>query len=225
MGATFNLTGFLLVMAGWVLSLCLHEFAHAVVAYFGGDTSVRDKGYLSFNPVRYTDPINSFVWPLVFLVLGGIGLPGGAVYVNRAALRGRGWDCAVSLAGPLANILLLVVLLVPFWLGLVDLDPDHTTIMWAAYAFLCQLQVMAFLFNILPVPPLDGFGAISAFWEPLARARAYALGQFTFVLLLMVLMSDNAVSAGFWGAIQQVSLDVGIPRDLARAGMRMVVLF
>ena len=212
--------GFLLILLGWMFSLCLHEFAHAWVAYRGGDTSVRDKGYLSFNPARYTNWVESLLWPLAFLLVGGIALPGGAVYVNRAALRSRGWDCAVSLAGPAANLLLLLVLVIPFHLGVVDVE--HPTILWAAYAFVCELQIMAALFNLVPIPPLDGFGAVSAFMDPLARARAYAMSTFVFLVFLMVLWSPNAVSFAFWGAIRDLTRAVGIPPELIALGWQMV---
>ncbi len=74
-----NLTTFLIVLAGWIFSLSLHEFAHALVAYYGGDKTVKDKGYLTFNPLKYTHPMLSIVFPIIFLMMGGIGLPGGAV--------------------------------------------------------------------------------------------------------------------------------------------------
>jgi Zn-dependent protease len=101
---------FLIILLGWVFSLCLHEFAHAFVAYQGGDYTVRDKGYLTFNPLKYTHPVYSLVLPLLILMMGGIGLPGGAVYIERGRLRTKGWMTAVSLAGPAANALLAVVL-------------------------------------------------------------------------------------------------------------------
>src|ERR1700741_2320636 len=72
-------TVFPFVLAGWVVSLCLHEFGHALAAFLCGDRSVRDKGYLTLDPLRYTDLQFSIFWPLVFLAMGGIGLPGGAV--------------------------------------------------------------------------------------------------------------------------------------------------
>ena len=55
------------VLIGWIISLCLHEFSHALVAYWGGDTTVKDKGYLTLNPLKYTDPLMSIILPLVFL--------------------------------------------------------------------------------------------------------------------------------------------------------------
>ncbi|MEM8810038.1 MAG: site-2 protease family protein, partial [Cyanobacteria bacterium P01_G01_bin.38] len=98
-----ELTFTLVVFAGWVISVCLHEFGHAVVAYFGGDTSVKDKGYLTLNPLKYTNPGLSFMMPLLFLLLGGIPLPGAAVYINQGRLKNRLWKSAVSAAGPLAS--------------------------------------------------------------------------------------------------------------------------
>ena len=91
---------FILVVVGWIFSLCLHEWAHARMAYEGGDTSVVEKGYLSFNPLKYMDPIFSIVLPLAFLVMGGIGLPGGAVYIDQSRLKSKQWSTWVSLAGP-----------------------------------------------------------------------------------------------------------------------------
>src|SRR4051794_2791652 len=79
----------LLVLGGWAVSLCLHEFGHAVIAYRSGDRTVRDKGYLTLDIRRYTDPFFSFVLPLIFLLVGGIPLPGGAVWINQWAIRSR----------------------------------------------------------------------------------------------------------------------------------------
>src|SRR5574342_312394 len=101
---------FLVVLVGWIFSLCLHEFSHALVAYLGGDYTVRDKGYLTFNPLKYTHPVYSLLMPLLFLLMGGIGLPGGAVYIETWRLRSPNWRTAVSLAGPSSNLLLALIL-------------------------------------------------------------------------------------------------------------------
>ena len=101
---------FFVVLIGWIFSLCLHEFSHALVAYLGGDTTVKDKGYLTFNPLKYTHPVYSLLLPLLFLVMGGIGLPGGAVYIETWRLRSRNWMSVVSLAGPTANLILAIIL-------------------------------------------------------------------------------------------------------------------
>src|SRR5690349_10597519 len=140
---------FAFILAAWIFSVCLHEFAHAAVAYAGGDHTVKDKGYLTLNPLKFTDPVTSIFLPIVFLAIGGLGLPGGCVYIERQLLRSRAWDCAVSLAGPAANLILGVVLSIPFLLGAVD--PATTNPAWHAYAFLIVLQFSAVVFNLIPV--------------------------------------------------------------------------
>ena len=79
---------------GWLISLCLHEWGHAATAWAGGDQSVEERGYLTLNPLRYANPMLSVVLPLLFLAMGGIGCPGGAVYVNTHKRRGPLWRAA-----------------------------------------------------------------------------------------------------------------------------------
>ena len=67
---------------GWLVSLCLHEFGHAYTAWKYGDRDVEVRGYLTLNPLKYTNPLLSLGLPVLFIALGGIGLPGGAVYVR-----------------------------------------------------------------------------------------------------------------------------------------------
>jgi len=74
---------FLLIVGGWVVSLSLHEFAHAYAAYRAGDTSVEGAGYLTLNPVRYAHPVLSIVLPLIFIALGGMGCPAGRCICTR----------------------------------------------------------------------------------------------------------------------------------------------
>ncbi|QLP97711.1 MAG: hypothetical protein HZY79_10385 [Rhodoblastus sp.] len=61
---------FVFVMSGWIVSLCLHEFGHAYVAYLGGDVGVKERGYLSLDPLGYTQPMFSIVLPVLFLAMG-----------------------------------------------------------------------------------------------------------------------------------------------------------
>ena len=203
---------FLLVTAAWIFSVCLHEFGHALVAYYGGDHTVKEKGYLTLNPIHYSHPVYSLVMPLVFLFLGGMGLPGGAVYINEHLLRSRGWRTAVSLAGPLMNALLVLLLCVPFWLGVIDQR------FGPALAFLIQLELSAILFNLVPVPPLDGFQALAP-WMPkefseklLANANVF---MWTFILVLWYVPPANQA---FWDIVSAVSERLGIDYELARTG-------
>ncbi|AUS79397.1 site-2 protease family protein [Actinoalloteichus sp. AHMU CJ021] len=153
----------LVVLGGWAVSLCLHEFGHAAVAYRGGDLSVRDKGYLTLDPRRYTDPVLSLLLPILLLMAGGIPLPGGAVWINRHALRSRAVESGVSLAGPLTNLALGGLLV-----AAVSLTQPPLTLA-AALSYLAYVQIIAFVLNMLPVPGLDGYGALephlSAKWR------------------------------------------------------------
>ena len=178
---------FLLVTVLWVFSVCLHEFGHAVVAYYGGDHTVVDKGYLTLNPIHYTHPVLSIIMPVLFMMLGGIGLPGGAVYIERHLIRSRGWETAVSLAGPAMNLILVVLMSVCFKTGLLANDPQNMASV--SFGFLMYLQVCAILLNLIPVPPLDGFQAIAP-WLPTQmseRLRAMST-QGLFIVFLALWM-------------------------------------
>ena len=203
---------FLFVTVGWVFSVCLHEFGHALVAYRGGDYTVREKGYLTLNPVHYTDPFYSLVMPLIFLFLGGIGLPGGAVYINDHLLRSKGWRTAVSLAGPAMNVLLTLLLCVPFWLGIIDLR------FGPGLAFLIELQISAVLFNLIPVPPLDGFRAISP-WLPEEMAeRLLQQSNVLIWVLFLAMWYVQPLNQGFWNVVYSGLSVLGISSDLAGMG-------
>jgi Zn-dependent protease len=150
----------LLVVGGWTVSLCLHEFAHAYVALRGGDLTVRDKGYLTLDIRRYADLGLSLVLPVFFLLLGGIALPGGAVWIEHGRIRSRAMRSLVSLAGPAVNLVLGVLLL------LVATAVEMPLGLTAGLSTLAFFQLLAFLLNILPVPGLDGWGAIEPYVAP-----------------------------------------------------------
>lgn len=193
----------LLVLGGWAVSLCLHEFGHAYVAYRGGDRSVRAKGYLTLDIRRYTDPALSLVLPLILLLAGGLALPGGAVWINHHALRSRAVQTAVSLAGPLSNLLLgallaLVVATVAMPLGLL-----------VGLSYLALVQVLAFLLNILPVPGLDGFGAIEPYLSYDARRLANTVRPWAPLALFALLIAVPPLARLFFDAAYEVFGAIG----------------
>ena len=186
---------FLVVLGGWMVTLCLHEFAHAVVALASGDTSVRARGYLTLNPLRYTSATYSFVIPIILLAVGGIPLPGGAVLVEPHRFR-RVWHATlVSLAGPLTNALAGVVLAAA--------SASLNTPLGAALQFLALLQFVTAVLNLLPVPGFDGFGALEPYLSPATRARIAPVRPWAPLLLFVVLFSVPQVArvlfdAGAW---------------------------
>ncbi len=204
---------FLLVLLGWVFSLCLHEFSHALVAYVGGDYTVREKGYLTFNPLKYTHPIYSLLLPLLFLVMGGIGLPGGAVYIETWRLRSKGWVTAVSLAGPISNLLLA------FLLALVlGIAPASSSPLWPGLAFLALLQVTAVVLNLLPVPPFDGYGAIEPHLSERVRMQIEPLRGAMIWIVFLALWYVPFIGSLLWQLVFLLARGLGIPLELASLG-------
>ena len=206
-------TTFIVVIVGWIFTLCLHEFSHAIVAYYGGDTSVKDKGYLTFNPLKYTHPVYSIVLPMIFLLLGGIGLPGGAVYIETWRLRSKRWESAVSLAGPAANLVLAIIL--GFILKIL---PVSSSGIWPGLAFLALMQVSAMVLNLIPLPPFDGYRALAPF---LPRQTRFNIDQYSNIIMMTVfvlLWYVPFVNNFFWLAVGWVSVRMQIPLQLALLG-------
>ena len=207
---------FIIVTVLWVFSVCLHEFGHAIVAYWGGDHTVKEKGYLTLNPVHYTDPVGSILLPIIFLAMGGIGLPGGAVYIERQLLRSRAWGTGVSLAGPAMNCILILIITICFRTGLVPSEPGHLSSI--SLAFLLQLQIMAVLFNLIPIPPLDGFQAIAPWMPDAPRERFYEFSRYTMILIYLVFWLVPLVNGIFFAIIYLISGLLGVPPELGGDG-------
>lgn len=206
---------FTLVIAGWVVSLCLHEFAHAYTAYRFGDHGVAMRGYLTLNPLKYTHPVLSLLIPIVFIALGGIGVPGGAVYVRTDFMTKR-QKTIVSLAGPLTNVAFAVILLT---ITALLYDPDHN-VFWAGMAFSGFLQVTAALLNLLPVPGLDGYGALEPHLSPETQ-RALAPAKVWGLLVLFVLFIASPLGNYFFSVVAWFVDLFGVQRPLVGAGLRL----
>ena len=202
----------LLVLGGWAVSLCLHEFAHALVAHRSGDTAIRGRGYLTLDIRRYTNVGLTFVLPVLFLLLGGIPLPGGAVLIDNGAIRSRAARSLVSFAGPAVNLvfalaLTLLVATVPMSLGLA-----------AGLSCLALIEVLAFVLNILPVPGLDGFGVLEPYLSYGARRVADRVRPWAPLVLLVVLLGVPGVSPVLFGVGDALFALIGGDGPLANAG-------
>ncbi|MYT70754.1 MULTISPECIES: site-2 protease family protein [unclassified Streptomyces] len=175
---------FLFVTGAWIVSLCLHEYAHARTALHSGDISIGAKGYLTLNPLKYTHALLSIVLPVLFVIMGGIGLPGGAVFIERGRIQGRWKHSLISAAGPLTNVLFAIVCTAPFWLDLLDGVPDTFRY---ALAFLALLQVTAAILNFLPVPGLDGYGVIEPWLSYKVKRQVEPFAQFGLIAVFALL--------------------------------------
>lgn len=201
---------FVFVIAGWLVSLCLHEFGHAVTAWRFGDHDVAVRGYLTLDPRRYSHPGLSLLLPVVIVALGGIGLPGAAVYV-RTWFMTPARRTLVSLAGPAANLVLAVSLLASIRLFY---DPAHA-VFWSGVAFLGFLQLTAVVLNLLPVPGLDGYDALEPHLSPETQRAVAPAKRWGFFLLLFLLL---AASQWFFGMVLWLFDFSGVPHILVGWG-------
>ncbi len=204
---------FVVIFFGWIFSLCLHEFSHAIVAYYGGDYTVKEKGYLTFNPLKYTHPFLSIILPLLILFMGGIGLPGGAVYIETWRIRSRYWLSAMSLAGPAANGLVAILLTI-----LLKVLPDSTSYIWPGLSFLLVLQIWAILFNLLPIPGLDGYGVIEPFLGPVIQMQMNRIRGYAIWVLILVFWYIPSVGRFFSFIVSLISVTLGVNLSLASQG-------
>ena len=206
---------FIFVIAGWLVSLCLHEFGHAFTAWRFGDHDVAVRGYLTLNPLKYSHPLLSLGLPVLFIALGGIGLPGGAVYLSTSWMTAR-QKTVVSLAGPAANLVLAVLLLA---LTRLLYDPAHA-VFWSGMAFLGFLQLTAVVLNLLPIPGLDGYGALEPHLSPQTQRALQPAKQWGFFILLILLLAPG-LNQWFWHAVLWLFDLSGVPSRLAWAGSQL----
>ena len=203
---------FAFVIVGWILAVMAHEFAHAATAYLAGDHTVRAKGYLSFDPRRYGDLGTSLVIPLIALALGGIGFPGGAVYLRNDLMRSPAWRAAASLAGPAATLVVLLVLAVVLGLW------STPGMLFDAVAMLAFLQATALLLNLLPLPGLDGFNAIRPFMPASWAPMLHKLEGLSILILLAAIFLVPGFSDLLFGVAVVLAAALGVPVEAMQAG-------
>jgi Zn-dependent protease len=216
-----SLNIFLFVVAGWLVSLSLHEFAHALLAYRAGDVGVVARGYLTLNLLKYTHPILSVVLPVVFLLMGGIGLPGGAVWVDRHNVRSRLADCLISAAGPAVNVIFTIALTLPFLFGV---DISAHLAFWGGLALLAFLQLTASLLNLLPIPGLDG-GNMLRPWLSYEWGRRFDVVAPFGMLILFLLIFEPRANRIFFDIVFAVSDLIGLPPGLYSVGRDLLMFW
>lgn len=155
------------IVLGWIVGVCFHEYAHAISAHREGDYMAKIRGYLTLDPLRYVSAKWSFGIPLVFLILGGIPLPGAAVKIETDILRSSKSQLKVALAGPFTTLAFSVGLFAIC--GLLGLGGAQAVYLRMACGLLAYFALIAFFVNMLPIPGLDGFLAL----EPYLTGRWY----------------------------------------------------
>lgn len=143
-----------------IFSVILHEVAHGYAALSLGDPTAKLQGRLTLNPLKHIDPIGSLVLPLFLLIAHSPILIGYAkpVPYNPYNLRGRFGEGLVAFAGPATNIFVTLIFGLMIRFGYASLGPGLV----GAFATICYINMLLALFNLIPIPPLDGSKVLSA---------------------------------------------------------------
>lgn len=208
MNFNFDFLNIFIVLVITVFSVVLHELSHGVVAYWLGDRTAKDAGRLTFNPIKHIDPYMSILVPVVLYILRA-PVFGGAkpVPVNFRNLKWNEWGMAlVALAGPFTNfVLALLFFLIGHFSGLLYGTGGAVWKFVFTEAVFINLGFM--LFNLIPIPPLDGSRVLYAiapdgFRNVLSNMERYGIVIVYVMILLFGEVFSHLMVNGMNGVLQ-----------------------
>lgn len=210
----------ILLICTIVPSVILHEVSHGAMALFFGDDTAKRAGRLTLNPIKHIDPFGTIILPIL-LVLSGVGAIAYAkpVPVNVSRLRNsRNSSVVVSLVGPVVNIALAVVLGL-FFKAFVTSDVARVDAAGGVGSIGAQLlfvagyvNVLLAVFNLIPLPPLDGSAVLERLLPRSALPGYYRIRPFTmFVPLILVVLDPSALQHLFLWFETRYAQAVGVP--------------
>jgi Zn-dependent protease len=179
----------------------IHEFAHALAAFRLGDNTARFMGRLTLDPRAHLDPAGAMLMIVSVLIGFGIGWAKPTPY-NPMNLQGGRWgEAIVSVAGPISNLILAIAAALPLrYIFATGMDAGPLTL---ALGFFIQINLALMVFNLLPIPPLDGSKVLYAFMDPRTAWQVRpVLEQYGLVILLgamlLPLFGGNTLLGVVW---------------------------
>lgn len=180
-----------------LISMTFHEVMHGYVAYWLGDDTAKAQGRLTFNPIHHIDPFLTIVLPVILTLLGG-PIFGGAkpVPFNPARVKYDEWGAAlVAIAGPLTNLVLAFVSF-GVWV-LIGMPNPGSDIFGSIAYYAVTVNLGFFVFNIIPIPPLDGSRVMYALAPDFIRRGMEVVEQFGIVFVFIIVMLASS-SIGYF---------------------------
>jgi Zn-dependent protease len=178
----------------------VHEFAHALAAYRLGDSTARFMGRLTLNPIAHFDPLGGILLAITFIGSSfGFGWAK-PTPVNPSNLEGgRRGEAVVAIAGPISNLVLAIAAALPlrYLLANPDLARQLPSVVLQVLILFVFINLVLMVFNLFPIPPLDGSKVLFAFLPPQVAWRYRPmLEQYGFILLLLVFFLPPGDSIG-----------------------------
>ena len=198
-------TSILIAFVIVLVSMIFHELAHGLVAYWLGDDTAKSEGRLTLNPTKHLDPFLSILLPLMMFISGG-PVFGGAkpVPVNSLNLKHGVWGMAlVAIAGPLTNfVLALVGFLIGYYSGAFM---TGVGIWGEILADVVTINLGFGVFNLIPIPPLDGSRVLYAIAPDGVRNVMAQMERWgILVVMFLVVLAPGVISAIMGGAINGI---------------------
>ncbi len=199
-----QLISLLIVFAIILLSMMLHELAHGLVAYWLGDNTAKAEGRLTLNPLKHLDPILSVLMPLMLFLSGG-PIFGGAkpVPINTRNLKYGAWGMAlVAIAGPITNFLIAFV---AFLIGYFSGGLFAAGLMGTIWGYLVSVNLGFGVFNLIPIPPLDGSRVLYAIAPDGVREVMTKMEQLgVFLIMIIVVAFPSVISTIMGGGVDAI---------------------
>lgn len=203
-----NLLGLLLSFGLLMIAMTVHEFSHGWVAYKLGDNTAKYSGRLTLNPLAHIDLFGTVILPIfLFITTRGHFVFGYAkpVPINYWGLRNPKRDMGlIGLSGPLANFI-FAVLLSLIWKNLADISMFKFVI-----EYLITINVILGVFNLIPLPPMDGSRILSALLPPQLAQQYNRIEQYGFIILILFIATGLA-NIIVWPAVNMFLRLLGIP--------------
>lgn len=183
-----------------VVGFPVHEFAHAWMAYRLGDGTAKMFGRLTLNPVVHLDPLGALI--LVLSAFFGGFFIGWAkpTPVNPQMLRGRHGDSIVAAAGPVSNLLMagIAAIVIRVLVAVVDVPSDPVFFAFNVLMYFVYINIALFIFNLIPIPPLDGSHVLFDFLSPRTawKVRPFLTQWGLMILIVLMILPIGGESLG-----------------------------